>query len=205
MWYSFLQFWARIFFPVVFRIRVYGRENVPSAGAVILAANHQSFLDPTLVGVGLDRQVNYMARKSLFGHFRPFTWLIKSLNAFPVDRSRGSLSAVRETLRRLKSGGAVLAFPEGTRTRDGEIGPFKAGIFMIAVRSGAPVVPTVVAGAHDSWPRTAAVPRPAVVHVAFGGPLYARDFGGDADKMMRECRRSVTALYERVETGRRRR
>lgn len=200
-----MRTWLRIFFPVVLQIRAHGRKNVPSEGAVIITANHQSFLDPTLVGTCLNRPVHYMARKSLFVRFRPFGWLISALHAFPVDREGGNLSAVRETLRRLKSGAVVLGFPEGTRTQGGEMGDFKAGIFMIAVRSGAPVVPAAIAGARDAWPRNAILPRPAVVHVAFGRPLYARDFGNDADKLMRECRRSVAALYERVEAGRRRR
>ena len=199
MWYSFLQFWARIVFPVVFRIRAYGRENVPSGGPVILAANHQSFLDPPLVGVGLTRQVHYMARKGLFRRWSPFTWLIESLNAFPVDRRRGDISAVRETLRRLKAGAAVLAFPEGTRSRGGRVGAFKAGIFMIAARSGAPVVPTAIAGADKAWPPGALFPRPATVHVAFGRALYARDFSGDADRMMKECRDAVVALCARTQ------
>ena len=116
MWYAFLQFWARILFWVFFRMRVFGRENVPADGGVIFASNHQSFLDPPLVGVGLNRQVHYMARKSLFGHSRLFKWLIESLNAFPVARDRGDVTAVRETLRRLKHGAGILVFPEATRT-----------------------------------------------------------------------------------------
>ncbi len=203
MWYAFLQFWARISFPLLFCIRVRGRENVPARGPVIIAANHQSFLDPPLVGVGLDRQVHYMARKSLFGYGRLFRWLIESLNAFPVDRRGSDISGVRETMRRLENGAAVLVFPEGTRTRAGEIGPFKDGIFMIAMRSGAPVVPTAIVGAHECWPRHAAFPRPGVVHVAFGAALWPQDYSGQAHRMMDDCRAAVRELYEGANAARR--
>lgn len=198
MWYSFLQFWARIIFPIVFRIRVFGRENVPAAGGVILASNHQSFMDPPFVGVGLNRQVHYMARKSLFHRNALFTGLIRSLNAFPVERDRGDVGAVRETFRRLKDGAAVLVFPEGTRTRDGGIGQLKPGVFAIAVKTGAPVVPTVIDGAYEAWPRTRLFPRPRRVRVLFGEPLFARHFGDDPTSMAEACRGALVALQDRL-------
>ncbi len=198
MWYAFLQFWARILFSVFFRIRVFGRENVPPDGGIIFASNHQSFLDPPLVGVGLNRQVHYMARKSLFGHLRLFTWLIESLNAFPVARDRGDVTAVRETLRRLKRGAAILVFPEATRTYKGEIRAFRPGLFALAGRWGVPVVPTAIEGAYESWPRTRSFPMPARVMVGFGRPLLPAEYGNDPERMRHACRESVIELRRQL-------
>jgi 1-acyl-sn-glycerol-3-phosphate acyltransferase len=187
VWYSFLRYWIRIVFAVAFKIRVLGRENVPLSGGVILAANHQSYMDPLLIGIGLNRQVHYMARKSLFGRFFLFTWLIRSVNAFPVERDRGDIGAIRETLRRLKSGAGVVIFPEATRTSDGAVRDLKPGLFMVASRAGVPVVPAVVDGAFEAWPRHEILPRPFPIVVAFGEPLSADDFPS-AGEMAAACR-----------------
>ena len=202
MWYSFLQFWTRIFVLVFFRIRVFGRENVPASGPVILAANHQSFVDPPLVGAGLNRQVHYMARNTLFERFFLFAWLIRSLNAYPVDRGRGDIGAVRETLKRLKRGAAIVVFPEATRTRTGHIGSFKSGIFLIAAKAGVPVVPTVIEGAFESWPRTRKLPSPYRVFVAFGEALNAGDYGANAQEMAAACRKRLIELQRETRARR---
>ena len=194
MWYAFLRFWTRVVFTVALKLRVIGRGNVPERGGVILASNHQSYMDPPLAGVALDRPIHFMARKSLFTHNFLFTRLIRSLNAFPVERGRGDIGAVREMMRRLKAGGVVLAFPESTRTYTGEIGPFKHGVFLIAGRSGVPVVPMVIEGAFEAWPRSNILPRPRQIVVAYGKPLSPADFGGDDRKMADACREAMLML-----------
>lgn len=203
MWYSFVRFWARLAMLTLFRIRVFGRENIPPSGAVVLASNHQSFLDPALVIVGIDRQINFMARKSLFERFRPFGWLIASLKAFPVSRHGGEISAIREALRRLKKGSVLLAFPEGTRTFDGRVGPFKEGLFMMAARVGAVVVPTVVDGAYEVWPRGRLCFRPGTVYVGFAPPIASADFGGDTARLRTACREAVVKLHREMAENRR--
>lgn len=194
MWYAFLRFWIQIVFTLVFKIRVIGRENVPKSGGALLASNHQSYLDPILVGAGLHRQMYIMARRSLFEHFFLFTWLIKSLNAFPVERDRGDIGAVRQALRHLAQGRLLLAFPEATRTHTGEVGALKRGLFVIAARADVPVVPTVIDGAFESWPRNRRMPRPGKITVAFGKPLLPRDFAGDSDEMALACREALVSL-----------
>lgn len=202
MFYSFLQFWVRLLFSVVFRFRALGRENVPVDGGVILAANHQSYLDPPLVGVGLDRPVHFMARKSLFEHNFLFTRLIRSLNAYPVERDRGDIAAIRETLRRLEKGAAVLVFPEATRTYTGEIGALKPGVFMMAARAAVPVVPTVIDGAFEAWPRSRLLPRPKQIAVIFGKPLLPADFNGDPRAMAEACQAAFASLQAAVRSHR---
>jgi len=202
VFYSFLQFWVRLLFSVVFRFRALGRENVPVDGGVILAANHQSYLDPPLVGVGLDRPVHFMARKSLFEHNFLFTRLIRSLNAYPVERDRGDIAAIRETLRRLEKGAAVLVFPEATRTYTGEIGALKPGVFMMAARAAVPVVPTVIDGAFEAWPRSRLLPRPKQIAVIFGKPLLPADFNGDPRAMAEACQAAFASLQAAVRSHR---
>jgi len=172
-WYRYLHAWSIMLSSVLFHMRVLGRRNVPRRGGVIIAANHQSFLDPPLIGLGAPRQISYLAAAYLFDLWRGFTWLIRSLNAIPVKRTGGDRQAYREMVNRLRAGGAVLMFPEGTRTWDGSIGPLRPGVWNIARRAGAPIVPAVIDGAHEAWPRGTPCPRPHPVRVMFGPPISA--------------------------------
>ena len=126
LWYLGLKVLAVLSGMLCFRLRCYGRQNVPRDGGVLVLSNHQSNLDPVLVGIAVPRRLNYLARETLFG-FAPFRWLIRSLDAIPIDREGLGLSGLKECLRRLKRGEMVLLFPEGTRTSDGEVGALKAG------------------------------------------------------------------------------
>jgi 1-acyl-sn-glycerol-3-phosphate acyltransferase len=152
------------------RFRVYGRENVPAEGPVILASNHQSYLDPVYCGVGLRRHLVYVARDSLF-RYRLFAFLINSLNAIPVSRDKADIAAMRAIIARLQEGAAVCLYPEGTRTRDGRIIPVKAGFGLLCRRAKAVVVPVLIDGAFETWPRHKRFFQPGSVVVHFGTPL----------------------------------
>jgi 1-acyl-sn-glycerol-3-phosphate acyltransferase len=173
-WYAACRQAARVLFCVCFGIRVYHRERLPASGGVLVVSNHQSYLDPILVAVGMPRPFHPMARESLF-RFLPFALVIRSLYAFPVRRSTADLAAVREAMRRLKAGAVVLMFPEGTRTRDGSIAPLHGGPVAIAARAGVPVVPAVIDGAFEAWPRARLLPRPHPIRVAFGEAISAEE------------------------------
>jgi len=173
-WYAACRQVARVLFCVCFGIRVYHRERLPASGGVLVISNHQSYLDPILVAVGMPRPFHPMARESLF-RFLPFARVIRSLHAFPVRRSAADLAAVREAMRRLKQGAVVLMFPEGTRTRDGSIAPLHGGPVTIAARAGVPVVPAVIDGAFEAWPRARLLPRPHPIRVAFGPAVSAQE------------------------------
>jgi 1-acyl-sn-glycerol-3-phosphate acyltransferase len=159
-----------MFCAIVFRIRVYGRENVPEEGAFILASNHQSYLDPVFCGVGLKRQLSFVARDSLF-RFKPFIWLICSLNAMPIGRGRPDVSAMKAIIARLRQGAGVCLYPEATRTRDGRIVPFKPGFGLLCRRARATVVPTLIDGAFECWPRYRKIFSPGAVTVCYGKAL----------------------------------
>jgi len=170
-WYAACQQVARVLFVTLFGIRVYHAERLPREGGVLVVSNHQSYLDPILVAVGMPRPFHPMARESLF-RVAPFRWLIRSLYAFPVRRGTADFGAVREALRRLRAGAVVLMFPEGTRTRDGSIEPLQGGPVTVALRGGVPIVPMVIDGAFEAWPRTQMLPWPHRVRVACGTPVW---------------------------------
>ena len=193
-WYALWRHVAQVLFVVVFGIRVFHRERLPACGGVLVISNHQSYLDPILAAVGMPRPFHPMARESLF-RVAPFRWLIRSLYAFPVRRASADLGAIREALRRLKAGSVVLMFPEGTRTRDGSIGRLQAGPVTLAARAGVPIVPAVIDGAFEAWPRTSPLPRPHRIYVAFGRAVSAAEASqGDPEAVMEAVRRQMADL-----------
>jgi len=157
------------FFILGFRLRVFGTANVPERGGLVIASNHQSYFDPPLLMVALKRHGSFMARNTLFDN-RLFGALIRGLNAFPVRRGAMDKQAVREAIRRLKNGWCLVLFPEGTRTHNGEIAPLKPGVLSIAERAGVPIVPAVIEGAFQAWPRTGGL-RAHPISVWYGRPL----------------------------------
>jgi 1-acyl-sn-glycerol-3-phosphate acyltransferase len=169
-YFRFARFLAQAAFVCLFRGRVFGLQNVPSSGGVLLACNHQSFFDPISITLALHREGNYMARDTLFAN-PLFKRLIASLNAFPVKRGAGDVGAVKEIMRRLKAGKVVVVFPEATRTRDGSIGPINANSMAIAKKAEAVVVPALVDGAFEAWPRTQLLPRRGLMYVTYAEPI----------------------------------
>jgi len=170
VWY-FLGWCAyRSLFKVYFRWRVYNPERVPLEGGVILASNHASYLDPPLVGAGLRRGINYLARENLF-RFPVMGWVLRQWQVVPVDRDGGGAAGLRAILDRLLAGGAIILFPEGTRTRDGNLQPARSGIGLTVIRSTAPVVPVRVFGTFEAYGRHLRIPRPHRVAVKYGQPV----------------------------------
>jgi len=134
------------FFHVYFRLGRIGREQVPAAGPVILAANHRSFLDPFVIAVMVRRPIYFVAKKELFGFHPVVSWLLAALGAFPIDRGASDQQAMATARAILDRGGVVLMFPEGTRVRPGALGTARRGVGRLALETGAPVVPVAVIG-----------------------------------------------------------
>lgn len=171
--YSALRVICRLIFVVLFRVRVRGREHIPAHGALLVCANHQSHLDPIVVGLAFDRRLNFVARKSLFTN-PAFGWLIHFLDAIPLDRDGFSLSGIKETLKRLKREEMVLIFPEGTRSIDGHLGTIKPGVAALAKRGKVLVLPVGFDGAYQVWPRRNPAPWPlGVIDIVVGEPIPA--------------------------------
>jgi len=170
------------------KARCFGMRNVPATGGVLIVCNHQSFLDPPLVAIGLRREANYLARHGLFDH-RPFRWLIEHLNAFPVRQNTADIRAIKESLRRLRAGQMLVVFPEGSRTEDGRIAPFLPGAGVIAKRARVPIVPTLIDGTFQAWPRHQLLPRTGNVILEFGPPIMPADYEPLTDQALLELLR----------------
>jgi 1-acyl-sn-glycerol-3-phosphate acyltransferase len=204
VWYDFLRVFFRVFGVAVWRIRVFGRQNVTLSGGVLVVSNHQSHLDPILVGLACDRRLNFVARDTLFG-FPPFRWLISSLDAIPIDREGIGLGGLKESLRRLKAGEMLAIFPEGTRTRDGEVGELKPGFLALARRAKVPLLPVGLDGSFDSWPRRNLLPWPAVIYVCVGQPLSAEEMSRlDDEKLLAEVERRIRQCTLQARIGKER-
>ncbi|MDB6029596.1 MAG: plsC [Verrucomicrobiales bacterium] len=170
----------RAIFKIYFRWRVFHPERVPLDGPVILASNHASFLDPPLVGCGLPRDINYLARESLF-RFPGVGAVLRSWNSVPVDRDGGGAKGLKMILDRLLKGGAIILFPEGTRTRDGKLQPARSGIGLTVIKSTAPVIPVRVGGTYDAYGRHMNIPRPRRITVTYGKPMLFKELRAEAE------------------------
>lgn len=179
MFHIFARFILFLLFKIFFRLKVFGRENFPKEGSVIVAPNHASFLDPMIVGVGAPRKLNYLARDTLF-RFKPFARMLHLVNTSPIKRESGDINAFKLILNKLSQGKPVLIFPEGTRSRNGVLQGPKSGIGFLQVSSRATVLPCYVKGSIDAWPRHSRFPRVRPVSVYFGRPLrFGEKFSGD--------------------------
>lgn len=173
-------------FHIHFKITVIGKENIPEAkGGFIIASNHVSNNDPPMVGVVFKKKYTFMAKDELF-HINPiFTWLIKKLGAFPVKRGAKDTSAIDAALESLEKGRTFVIFPEGTRSKDGELGKPKSGVSLIAARAKAPVVPVFLKYGRKRFRRR--------VLVSVGEIIPPEEFDTDlADK------RHIRAISEKI-------
>lgn len=187
---------ARAFAEVFATLEVEGWENVPT-GACLFASNHQSMLDPPLIGSCLPREIAFIARRSLFDN-PVFGSVIRACHAIPVDRGEADIGAIRVALAALAEDRGLLIFPEGTRSKDGTFGEAKAGAGLLACKSGVPVVPIHIRGARDILPRGAVFPvGGAQVRVRFGKALTPAEYDpgeGTPGRTMEASRRILAAI-----------
>jgi 1-acyl-sn-glycerol-3-phosphate acyltransferase len=166
---------------VLFRYRFAGRQHVPLEGPVLIVANHQSNLDPVLVGLACPRQLKFFARIGLF--FWPFSWWIRALGAVPIDREK-AIGGVKTTLKLLKQGEAVVVFPEGSRTSDGKMAEMLPGFVVLARRSGATIVPMAIDGAFQALRRGSVLPRLADITLVICPPITPRETAAMSDEQL---------------------
>jgi len=176
--WKWLQIPCRIFTSLYFDLRVYGIKNVPTTGPALLLANHQSYLDPVLVAVRLYRPVSFFAKSELFEN-RYFGALIRALHAIPVRRGEGDIAAVREVLRQLDNGRVINLYPEGTRTKDGQVQSLQKGIALILRKAHVPVIPVTIDGSFEAWPRKAKIFHSYPINVMYGKPLALEGMKAD--------------------------
>jgi cytidylate kinase len=199
--YSVMKYPAVALMRLMFRLEAVGAENVPEHGPVLMVANHSSVLDPPLIGGASGRQLTYLAKAELF-EVPLFSTLIRALNAKPIRREGADPSALRTARRALEEGAALLVFPEGTRGEEGVIRPAKPGAGLLAVSSGAAVVPVYVRGSGQAWPKGRRLPRPSKVTVTFGKPLrFEAERGGDRKALYEIASREMMDAILRLRNG----
>lgn len=204
--------WATFYtFTFGWSYRAAGRENLPPTGPVLLVANHQSFIDPVLVGLAATRPLTYLARSNLWDN-RLFAAAIDFWGAVPIDRGFGK-EGLQTVLGELAKGRVVLMFPEGQRTRTGELQPLKPGVSLLVKRVTCPIVPVGVAGAYQAWPPHRKFPaaEPLVrasagrgIGVAYGRAIEpGRYKGAGREDMLADMEREIRVTYEAAERIRR--
>lgn len=174
LWYESFKTLITLGVAAIFQTRYFGRHHLPGRGGFLLVSNHQSHLDPPLVGIGCPRRLRFLARKTLFD-IPVVGRLICRLNTIPLDRDGLGVSGIKESLRALKQGEPVLLFPEGTRSADGSMRPFRRGFTALAVRSRVPIVPVAIEGAYAAWPRGQRFPQLRPIAVCYGAPIPAEE------------------------------
>src|SRR6201993_196636 len=162
---------SRLVGRLFFHFRVIHRERMLQSGAVILAMNHQSYLDPPLAGTASDRAVYFLARRTLLD-VPPFGWLLPKLNVIPVNQEGIDRSALKALIRVLKAGNAAVVFPEGSRTVDGNLQPAEAGLGLLIAKTLAPVVPMRIFGAHEALPRGGGGLHFVPITIVIGEPIF---------------------------------
>jgi 1-acyl-sn-glycerol-3-phosphate acyltransferase len=175
-----------------FDYRVVNRKVIPPSGGLILAMNHQSFLDPPLAGIACDREVFYLARKTLLD-IPVLGRLLLDLNVIPYDQEGADMSALKSLIRVVRAGEAAVVFPEGTRSPDSQLLPAQSGLGLVVAKTMAPVVPMRIFGAHEAFPRDATRIRLFPVTLVVGEVLHftPEDFKGDAKTAYKRVSDSV--------------
>ena len=206
MVYNFMRALLRIFSSVWFDLKVYGKENVPKTGGVLLVANHQSFLDPAVLGVQLQRKASFLAKSELFEN-PIFGWGIRRCNAFPVRQGEGDVGAVKETIRRLQEGHMLTVFPEGGRSPDGKLQPILNGASLVVRKAEVPIVPVVIEGSFKAWSKDMKIWQRHPIRVMFGKPavvhhMKAKEITAFIDQQLHELLAELRAKIAQEKRGR---
>ncbi len=162
---------ARLTGRLLFRFRVIHRERMIQSGSVILAMNHQSYLDPPLAGITCDRAIYFLARRTLL-NVPLLGWVLPKVNVIPVNQEGVDRSAIKAMIRVLQAGNGVLVFPEGSRTVDGNLQPAEPGLGLVIAKTLAPVVPMRIFGAYQALPRGGGRLRCVPIAVVVGEPIF---------------------------------
>lgn len=172
LFYKIIHRLVRWIMKIFFGMKVTGEANVPRDGRIIIASNHISGFDPPAVGVATDRELHFLAKKELFA-IPLLGAVIRRLNAYPVDRGAGDIKALKTFISLLNQNNAIILFPEGTRSRDGELGKAKEGVGMLAMRTKSDIIPVYISGTRKI--RRAILRKPRV-QIKFGHRIYLEKY-----------------------------
>lgn len=183
--FTIVKYLIRFFLLFVFRIKVYGKENMPKEGGLIVVCNHRSFWDAVVLGGYSPRKLGFMAKAELFKN-KIFGWLITSFGAFPVHRGKGDIGAIKAALSRLRENNVVAMFPEGRRVKNNEIPTAKPGAVMLASRAKVPIVPVKISGKYRWGGRIdVIIGEPVEYKEHYGEKLTVQELQGLSDKLLK--------------------
>jgi 1-acyl-sn-glycerol-3-phosphate acyltransferase len=193
-----LLYWStwivvRLLARVLFRLKIAGQEHLPKTGGVIVASNHASYLDIPILGCGMSRQAWFLGRMDLF--HGPVGMVMRMLGWIPMRRERVDRKGFEEAVRRLKAGQAVVIYPEGGRSEDGQLKPGKPGVGLLVASTGCPVVPARLDGTYEALPPGARWIRMRPIRVTFGPPV---DFSTWLRDDALESETNKKALYQKI-------
>ena len=204
VFYFFVKWFFFIALKVYNRLSITWTEDLPSRN-VIVAANHTSNLDPVIMGAVFPRRLRYLAKEELF---RPFLFgsAIRALGSIPVKRSdnQSAASALRTFLKLLESGENVLIIPEGGRSTDGRMQPLEGGVALIALKSGAPIVPAFITGAFEAMPPGRRWVKPGKLSITFGEAINTADYGKFGGEARGRLLNDLSDIFASFESGARR-
>jgi 1-acyl-sn-glycerol-3-phosphate acyltransferase len=191
-----------------FSYRCEGKKNVPRTGPLLIVANHQSWFDPFLIGVAMPRAIRFMARRTLFTNNPALGRFMTSVNIIPVNQEGFAREGLRLTRERLEAGDAVLIFPEGARTWDGNIDKLMPGVTLLIRQTGADVLPVGIAGAWDAWPRWRWIPtmsplflppNKATIAVSIGKPINGKQLAAtERHEILGVLSKEIHAMWEKA-------
>ena len=185
--YRFLQIFLSIIYGIFLPWKIEGVENIPASGACIVSSNHIHARDPFYIAAHIPRHIYFMAKVELF-RVKIVGWFISKIGAFPVDRGKSDLNAIRTSLRILKEGHVLGIFPQGTRSRENEQTQMAGGVALIAMRANVPVVPVYIDGPYRLFRKTA---------IIVGKPCDLSDFGKrmDSETLQKATSRIEDAIW----------
>ncbi|MBC8309703.1 MAG: 1-acyl-sn-glycerol-3-phosphate acyltransferase [Phycisphaerales bacterium] len=194
----------RLLLRIFYRYKCYGREHVPRTGPILYIANHQSNFDPAIVGALVsDRPFKGIAKEELFNS-KLLTAYMRGFGVISIKRGESDMSAIRSALAEFALGRCVMMFPEGTRTKDGEIGKFQRGFWLLVKKSKATIVPIGIDGAFDAYPAGSKPKLRGNIHAAVGTPITSDEvlsMGEEAgtahvrsiiEGLMLQCRENIS-------------
>ena len=168
LFYRIVKSFAGFLLSLVYRIEIRGKEYIPKEGRGVVSSNHFSLMDPIVIAALLPRKVNYMGKEELFSN-RLFASILNKLGVFPVKRGGADIGAVKTALKILNNGEIFGIFPEGTRSKQGEILKAKPGLAMVAIKTKSPVIPVAITGNYKPFSK---------IKIMIGKPIDLSDYYG---------------------------